>query len=75
MIKGKSLEEALTLTNRGVADALDGLPPAKMHCSVLAEEAVKAAIADYCKKNGKEVPLSARLPECCCHACDPHDAN
>jgi nitrogen fixation NifU-like protein len=70
MIKGKSIEEALKLTNRAVADALDGLPTAKMHCSVLAEEAVKAAIADYCKKNGRETPPAARLAECCCHACE-----
>lgn len=51
MVKGKSLEEALTLTNKAVAEALDGLPPVKMHCSVLAEEALKAAIEDYMKKN------------------------
>ena len=50
MIKGKNIEEALQLTNQAVAEALDGLPPAKMHCSVLAEEAVKAAIEDYKKK-------------------------
>lgn len=47
MIKGKTLEKALQLTNKAVAQALDGLPPAKIHCSVLAEEAVRAAIADY----------------------------
>ena len=50
MIKGKPIEEALTLTNRAVAEALDGLPPQKLHCLVLAEEAVKAAIDDYCQK-------------------------
>ncbi len=50
MIKGKPIEEALTLTNRAVAEALDGLPPQKLHCSVLAEEAVKAAIDDYYQK-------------------------
>lgn len=53
MIKGKTLEEALQLTNKAVIEALDGLPPAKIHCSVLAEEAVKAAIEDYMKKQGK----------------------
>jgi nitrogen fixation NifU-like protein len=47
MIKGKSVEEALQLTNRAVAEALGGLPPVKMHCSLLAEQAVKAAIDDY----------------------------
>ena len=52
MIKGHSIDEALTLTNKAVVEALDGLPPAKIHCSVLAEEAVKAAIADYYKRNG-----------------------
>ena len=47
MIKGKTLKEALKLTNKAVAEALDGLPEVKMHCSLLAEEAVKAAIDDY----------------------------
>jgi len=50
LIKGKSLEEALKLTNKVVAEALDGLPPVKMHCSVLAEDAIKSAIDDYLKK-------------------------
>lgn len=52
MIKGKPLDEALTLTNRAVAEALDGLPAHKMHCSVLAEEAVRAAVKDYYDKHG-----------------------
>ena len=51
MVKGKTLEEALTLTNKAVAEALDGLPPVKMHCSVLAEEAIHAAIEDYKQKH------------------------
>ena len=51
MVKGKTLEEALTLTNKSVAEALDGLPPVKMHCSVLAEEAIHAAIEDYKQKH------------------------
>lgn len=50
MILGKTVQEALNLTNKAVAEALDGLPPAKMHCSVLAEEAIKAAIEDYMSK-------------------------
>lgn len=50
MVKGKSLEEALTISNKMVAEALDGLPPVKMHCSVLAEEALKDAIEDYKKR-------------------------
>ena len=51
MIKGKPISQALELTNKAVVEALDGLPPAKIQCSVLAEEAVKAAIDDYYKKN------------------------
>lgn len=50
MVKGKTLDEALALTNAAVAEALDGLPPVKMHCSMLAEEAVKAAIENYMEK-------------------------
>jgi nitrogen fixation NifU-like protein len=57
MIKGKTIDEALRLTNKAVAEALDGLPAIKMHCSVLAEDAVKAAIDDYLKKTtGKGLP-------------------
>ncbi|MDD2533657.1 MAG: Fe-S cluster assembly scaffold protein NifU [Eubacteriales bacterium] len=52
MIKGKTLDEALELTNKAVAEALDGLPPIKMHCSLLAEQAVKAALKQYYDKNG-----------------------
>jgi len=51
MVKGKTIDEALTLTNKAVAEALDGLPPVKMHCSVLAEEAIHAAIKDYKEKH------------------------
>ncbi len=47
MVKGKRIEEALRISNRAVAEALDGLPPVKIHCSVLAEEALKSAIEDY----------------------------
>ncbi|MBO4429004.1 MAG: iron-sulfur cluster assembly scaffold protein, partial [Clostridia bacterium] len=52
MIKGKSIDDALTLSNKAVVEALDGLPAHKIHCSVLAEEAVKAAVKDYYDKNG-----------------------
>ncbi len=52
MIKGKPISEALELTNKAVAEALDGLPTHKLHCSVLAEEAIRAAIKDYYDKNG-----------------------
>ncbi len=51
MVKGKSIEEALGISNRAVAEALGGLPPIKMHCSVLAEEALKLAIEDYYARN------------------------
>ncbi len=59
MIKGKTIQEVMTLTNAAVAEALDGLPAHKMHCSVLAEEAVKAALTDYFTRRGEPVP-----PEC-----------
>ena len=52
LIKGKSVQQALKLTNSAVVEALEGLPPVKIHCSVLAEEAVKSAIADYYKAKG-----------------------
>lgn len=52
MIKGKTIEEAMKLTNKAVMEALDGLPPVKVHCSVLAEEAVHAALWDYAQKKG-----------------------
>ena len=53
MIKGKTIEEALKLKNSDVVNALDGLPPVKIHCSVLAEEAIHEAIADYLRKEGR----------------------
>ena len=56
MVKGKSIHEALALTNKAVAEALDGLPPVKMHCSVLAEQAIKAALVDYAQKNNIHIP-------------------
>ena len=62
LIKGKPLSQALELTNKAVAEALDGLPAYKMHCSVLAEEAIKAALADYYRRQGREVPEALRLP-------------
>lgn len=54
MIKGKSVDEALKLSNAAVVEALEGLPPVKIHCSVLAEEAVKAAVDDYRKRKAGE---------------------
>jgi len=56
LVKGKSLEDALSLSNRAVAEALGGLPPIKMHCSVLAEEALQSALADYYQRQGLELP-------------------
>ncbi len=58
LIKGKSVSEALELTNKAVAEALDGLPAHKLHCSVLAEDAIKAALQDYYEKNGIEYDRS-----------------
>ncbi|SHI52750.1 nitrogen fixation protein NifU [Geosporobacter subterraneus DSM 17957] len=55
MIKGKTVEEALQLTNRAVVEALDGLPAQKIHCSVLAEQAVKSALLDYARKNSLQL--------------------
>lgn len=63
LIKGKPLEDALSLTNRAVAEALDGLPAHKLHCSVLAEEAIKSAVRNYYDKNGIEYDRSL-FPDC-----------
>jgi nitrogen fixation NifU-like protein len=60
MVKGKTIAEALTISNQVVAEALGGLPPTKIHCSVLAEQAVKAAVLDYQKKNPSPFPSSQR---------------
>lgn len=65
MIKGKTIQEALTLTNKAVVEALDGLPPSKIHCSVLAEQAVKSAIADYYKRQGIDpTPFVGEIGDC-----------
>ena len=70
MVKGKSLEEALKLTNKAVAEALDGLPPVKMHCSNLAQEAIHSAIADYYNRQGIDpTDIVGCNGNCsCCHA-------
>lgn len=70
MVKGKTIEEALKITNRAVAEALGGLPPVKLHCSVLAEQALKSALADYYKKTGKDP--SAFEPKAHEHKHDEH---
>lgn len=70
MIKGKTVDEALAVTNRQVVDALGGLPAHKLHCSVLAEESIKSAIKDYYDRHGIEYDHS-RFPEDCgsCESC------
>ena len=72
LVKGKSIEEALKLTNTAVVEALEGLPPAKIHCSVLAEEAIKSALADYYRRQGIDPePIIGCTGNCeCCHAHD-----
>lgn len=72
MIKGKPIEEALELSNKAVVEALDGLPAHKLHCSVLAEEAVKAAVLDYYEKNG--IPYDKeKFCSGDCEHCGGHD--
>lgn len=70
LIKGKPISDAMKLTNKAVAEALDGLPAHKLHCSVLAEEAIKKALLDYYEKNGIEY-AAGDFPDCescgCCH--------
>lgn len=65
MIKGQPVKEALKLTNKAVVEALDGLPAVKIHCSVLAEQAIKAAIADYYKRQGIDPePIVGKIEDC-----------
>ncbi|HHY52411.1 MAG TPA: Fe-S cluster assembly scaffold protein NifU [Clostridiales bacterium] len=69
LIKGKPLEEALKLTNKAVVEALEGLPPVKIHCSVLAEQAIKAAISDYYTRLGIDpLPIVGPIQDTHCHA-------
>ena len=69
LIKGKPVDEALALTNQAVVEALDGLPAVKSHCSVLAEEAIKAAIKDYYDKNGIAYDADLFKESGCEHCC------
>lgn len=71
MVKGKTVDEALSLTNKAVMEALDGLPAEKVHCSVLAEEAIKAAIDDYRSRKGVNLGDGNSCSGCgvCCHKC------
>lgn len=65
LIKGKTIDEALKLTNKAVMEALDGLPPVKVHCSLLAEQAIKAALADYYTRKGIDPePIIGKIEEC-----------
>ena len=71
LIKGKSINDALKLTNKAVMEALDGLPPVKVHCSVLAEQAIKAAVSDYYKRRGVDPePIVGNVPECDSCGCE-----
>ena len=69
MVKGKTVDEALALTNKAVMEALDGLPAQKVHCSVLAEEAIHSAIEDYKKRMGETKPDGEHNCNFCCKKC------
>ena len=72
MIKGKNIKEAAKLTNKAVVEALEGLPKIKIHCSVLAEQAIKAALADYYKSKGIDPePILGKIPPA--ESCHIHD--
>lgn len=73
MVKGKTVKEALELTNKAVMEALDGLPPEKVHCSVLAEEAIHSAIDDYYKKSGIELGVTHDCSHCCADCGKKHE--
>ena len=65
LIKGKPIDDALKLTNKAVVEALDGLPAVKLHCSVLAEQAIKSALSDYYSRQGVDpVPIVGEIGEC-----------
>ncbi len=65
LVKGHSIDDALKLTNKAVMEALDGLPPVKVHCSVLAEQAIKAAVSDYYTRKGIDpTPIVGELHDC-----------
>ena len=69
LIKGKTIEEALKVSNKAVMEALDGLPPVKVHCSVLAEQAIKSALSDYYTKNGIDPePIVGHITSCSEHS-------
>lgn len=74
LIRGKPVSQAMSLTNQAVVEALDGLPTHKIHCSVLAEEAIKLALKDYYQRNGIDFDAS-QFPQCesCGHHCHSHE--
>ena len=74
LVKGKTTQEALKDTNKAVVEALDGLPQVKMHCSILAEEAIRSAIYDYYQKQGIEYE-NGEVCQGCCSACQSDDEN
>ena len=70
LIKGKTIEEALKVSNKAVMEALDGLPPVKVHCSVLAEQAIKSAVSDYYNRKGIDpTPIVGCVTGCDDHSC------
>lgn len=73
LVKGKTVQEALLVTNKAVMEALDGLPPVKVHCSLLAEEAIHAALWDYAEKNGITIE-GLKKPKNDIHEDEPEDA-
>ena len=78
LVKGKTIEEAMQLTNKAVMEALDGLPPVKVHCSVLAEQAIQAALEDYYKRQGIDPAgilkrCDHNCAECTCHSHESHE--
>ncbi len=76
LVKGKSIDEALELSNKAVIEALDGLPPAKIHCSVLAEDAIKAAIDDYYNRRGEKRETNVCTGKCdSCSKAQEHGMN
>ncbi len=71
LVKGKKIEDALKLTNKAVMEALDGLPAVKVHCSVLAEQAIKAAVSDYYRRQGIDpTPIVGKIEDCEECACE-----
>ncbi len=74
MVKGKSVDEALSLSNKAVMEALDGLPPEKIHCSVLAEQAIKAAIDNYRARESGDAQSCTSCGTCCRKCADVGDA-